>query len=98
MIGQRIAWVVVRCRPRPFGQHGGIPRIPVVLEAVENVLVPGLEIGPLARVLDDVEQELAACNQQILPVAVAHGALPATLEAPEQLARMGRHTAGQYWQ
>src|SRR5215831_13502159 len=98
MISGHVAWLPIRCRPRPFGQHGGIPRIPVVLETLENIFVPDLEIGPLARVLDDIEQKLVARNQQILPVAVAHRALPASLEAPEQLARMGRRTTSQHWQ
>jgi hypothetical protein len=33
---------------------------------VEDVLVPVLEIGPLPRILDDVEQELVAGDMQTL--------------------------------
>ena len=87
MIGQEIARIAVGCRPRSFRQHGVIPGLPVVLEALEEVRVPILEIGPLARILDDIEQELVVGNPQILPVAIAHGALRAGLVAPVKLAR-----------
>src|SRR5262249_33755800 len=70
VISEGVARITVGCRSRTLGQHRAVPGCPVVLEAVENVLVPVLEIGPLARVLDDVEQELVAGYVQILPVAV----------------------------
>ena len=98
MIGEEIAGLTIRCRPRPFRQHAIVPGFPVALEPIENILVSVPEIGPLARVLDDIEQELVAGDLQILPIAVAHGALFASLEAPEQLARMGRRAPSEDWQ
>src|SRR5262249_15169507 len=96
MIGHDVARVTIGCRPRSFSQHRLAPRLPVVLETIENILVPTFEVGSLARVLHDVEKELVASNLQILPVAVAHGALSARLQAPEKLARIRRRTATQH--
>src|SRR5262245_34337877 len=89
MISEGVARIAIGCRLQTLCQHRIVPGCPVVLEAVENVLVPVLEIRPFARVLDDIEQELVAGDLQILPIAVAHGSLFASLKAPEQLARMG---------
>src|SRR5262249_59052949 len=95
MISEGVARIAIGCRPRTLCQHRVVPSYPVILEAVENVLVPVLEIRPFARVLDDIEQELVAGDLQILPIAVAHGPLFASLEAPEQLARMGGRAPGE---
>src|SRR5262245_20554337 len=95
MISEGVARVAIGCRSRPLRQHRVVPGCPVVLETVEHVLIAVLEIGPLAWVLDDVEQEFVARDLQILPVAIAQSALFASLEAPEQLARMGRGAPGE---
>src|SRR5882672_6421816 len=95
MIGQEVAGLTIGRRPGPFSQHRVVPTFPLVLEAIEDIRVPALEIGSLARILQDVKKELVAGNSQILPVAVAHGALLAGLKAPEQLASMRRSAAGQ---
>src|SRR5262245_38247030 len=98
MIGKEISRVAIDCRSWTFRQHRVVPGGPVVLKAVEHVLVPFFKIRPLARILDDIEQELIAGDLQILPVAVARGALFPGLEAPEQLARMGRRAPCENWQ
>jgi hypothetical protein len=90
MVGQQVAGLRVVGRPIAFRQHRLVPNFPVALEAIENVFVPLLEIRSLAGILVDVKQELVAGNPQVLPVAVANGALCPGLEAPEQLARMRR--------
>src|SRR5262249_34986689 len=95
MISEGVARIIIGCRSRTLRQHRAVPGCPVVLEAIEHVLIAILEIGPLARVLDDVEQELVAGDLQILPVAVAYGALLPRFETPEQLARMGWRPVGE---
>jgi hypothetical protein len=89
MIGEGVTRIIIGCRTRTLRQHRAVPGCPVVLETVEDVLVPVPEIGSLPRVLADVEQELVAGDTQVLPVAVAYSALLPGFETPEQLARMG---------
>lgn len=55
MIGQHNARIGVGCWLGSFRQHRLFPDFPVVLEAIEDFLVPILEIAALAWILDDVE-------------------------------------------
>src|SRR5436305_1229900 len=70
MIRQEIVRVAVGGRALALGQHAGAPSLPVLPEALEDVLVALLEIAALARILHHVEQELVARDPQILPVAL----------------------------
>ncbi len=67
-------------------QHGCVPRIPLRRNPVVNILPPRLQIGPLHRVVGDIEEKCVVEDLQILEVAVSRGALLVGLIAPEQLA------------
>src|SRR5262249_23030769 len=95
VIGHHVARVTIDRRPRPFGQHSVVPGIPITLKPIENILFPVLEIGPLTRVLNHIEEELVPRDPQIFPIAVADGALRTGLISPIQLARM-RCSAASY--
>src|SRR5206468_12870516 len=88
--------VAIGYRPSSFRQHRAVPGFPIALEAIEDVFPPILQIRPLARVLNDIEEELVAGNLEIFPVAIADGALPSAIVAPEQFARMRRSAAGHH--
>ena len=60
------------------------------LQPIEDGFLPILEIGALARVLNDIEQKFIAFDPQVLPVAVADSALRTDLVSPIELARVGR--------
>ena len=94
MISQKISRIEIRRRSRAFRQHGAVPGFPVALQPIEDGFLPILEIGPLAWVLNDIEQKFIAFDPQVLPVAVADSALRTGLVSPKELARVGRHPAG----
>src|SRR6266540_4776149 len=94
MISHPAALIGIDCGPRPLRQHRLVPGFPVVLESIEYVLVAIPKVRPFTRIPDHVEQEFLPGNPQVFPIDVARGALPACLEAPEQLARMRSRTAG----
>src|SRR5262249_47758582 len=93
MIGCLVARLGIIGGARPFLPPRGVLSFPVALQPLENVLAPVLEIGPLARILDHVEQELVAGDPQIFPIGVAGGALRSSFVAPVELARMRRRAA-----
>ena len=45
------------------------------------------QVGTLARIVDDVEQERVVADLEVFEIAVAHRALRVGLVAPEQLPR-----------
>src|SRR5262245_61239375 len=75
VIGQKIPRIEGSRRSREFRQHGAVPGLAVALQPIEDSFLPNLEIGPLARVLNQVEQKFIALDPQVLPVAVADSAL-----------------------
>src|SRR3984893_1148539 len=85
MVGHRVTRVSVDSRPRPFREHGAVPCLPVAFESIEHVLAAVLQIGSLARVVHQVEQEFVACDPQVFPVAVAKSALRSGFVAPTEL-------------
>src|SRR6266849_9277456 len=73
MIGHKVAGVTIGDRSGSFSQHHAAPGFPIALEAIEDVFPPILQIRPLARILNDIEEELVAGNLEIFPVAIADG-------------------------
>ena len=54
MLGEHAARLGIVRGPGRFGQHGCVPRLPIVLQTIEDVPMAVLEIGALARILNDV--------------------------------------------
>src|SRR6185437_6254354 len=78
-----------------FGQHGRIPFRPFGNHAVEQRLAPMLQVGPLARVVGDIEQKGVVADLEILEIAASHGLLRVRLVPPEQGAGLSFALAGQ---
>jgi len=88
VISHEVARVSIGRRSRPFRQHSIVPGLPIARQTIEDLFLPILEIGPLARVLDHIKQKFVAGDPQVFPIAIADGALRSGLIAPVQLARM----------
>ena len=71
-IGHKFAGIRVGRGSRSFRKHRTVPSLPVGFESSEDILFALLIIGPLARILHDIEQELVASNSQIFPVTFSH--------------------------
>src|SRR5271166_4509207 len=67
--------IAIEGRPRPLRQHGGVPALPIGFQAIEHVTVAVLQVAPLARIPDHIEEKFVSDDLQILPVAVADRAL-----------------------
>src|SRR5262249_2500190 len=93
VISHEVAGIAISRRPGAFRQHGVVPGLPIAFEAIEDLFLPVLEIGPLARILDDIEEKFVAGNAQIFPIAVANRALRSGLITPVEFARMRRGAA-----
>src|SRR5438093_4359603 len=97
MIGKLIARDAPGIALIDFGKHRRIPGVPVVDEPIVHRRQSLLQVRPLHRILDDVEEEAVVEELQELVIAVASGALGIRLEAPEQFSRYLR-SARKHWQ
>ena len=90
MVGNEVASVGKRGRPRPFWQHRSVPSLPVTFQPFESVFLPVLEIGPVelewdskvAR-LDGRPVELSAREWAVIEVRGrrAHSTVPSHRDA-----------------